>query len=123
MIRPVGQLETVGEQEFGIGRLQMGRQFPQFAPKHQPGARGVQFQARLMAPAGQPLQQLAAGQQQGSAELRAPAVDFGQPSDELPVFRGKELLFVGRARGQLDDLGERADLLACAWTGEDQLDA
>ena len=89
MIRPVGQLETVGEQEFGIGRLQMGRQFRQFAPKRQPGPGGVQFQAPLMAPAGQPLQQFAAGQQQGLAQLRGAAVDFGQPSDELPVFRGK----------------------------------
>ena len=52
----VGKPDTVGEEELGISRFKSGRQFRQLTVKGQAGAIGLEFQARLMPPARQPLQ-------------------------------------------------------------------
>src|SRR6266480_4475067 len=99
----------------------MGRQLREFAMKRQFRAVGIQFQARVVPPARQPLQQFAAGQTQRLAIYLSSVINLRQPLDELPVFRWKELLFVRGPRRQLDDFGQRLAFVAAARTREDKL--
>ena len=110
----------MGQREFLVSVLQVRGQRDDLAVELE--VTGMVFQPPGKSPSSQPLQQVQAGKSEILFALSATGEGLCQPLDEFPVLRGKQFLLVRRARRQLDDFGDRPDLLASAGTEEVQPD-
>ncbi len=116
----IGQNDIVGEGKFLVAIFEMGRQHGDLSVELQ--RMTVAFEARRVAPARQPLEQFGVGQGQLVGVPRGGiALRIGNPLDEFPVGRRKQLLLMGGADDQIDHLPERARLFARARTRQKKL--
>ena len=114
VIRAVGQREAMRELQAEVARIQVRPQRRDLAVEARVRVLHREFEARLLAPLHEPLQQLRAAKRDFFNVRVAPGEPLGEPDDELPVARREQFLLVRRTRRQLDDLRDRPALLAGA---------
>ena len=123
MALAVGQLQLMGKREFRIDRFKVRRELGHLPVKGKSHVAVAKRQSMIVPPPCQPPEKLDAGENQRVPVDRPVTVRLGQPLDELPVFRREKFLFVGGARGQLDDLAHAPALLAGPRAEQRQFDS
>ena len=114
MIFSAGQIEAVRKGKLLVAVFQMRRERYDLTLKMQRLAVVRRFQPVRVAPACEPLQQFAVGQNHRVRAVVAIAVRVGDPLDEFPVGGRKQFLLMRRADDQVNHVVQRARLLARA---------
>src|ERR1035441_3327273 len=114
---PARHRQPVRERKLPIAVFEVWRQFGDLAMEFQClrrlAARG-QFEPGRVPPTRQPMQQLHVRQHHPVLPVAAAGMRLRQPLNEFPIAGWKELLLMRRPRRQLDDVCQRAHLLARA---------